>query len=145
MAKKKLEKSVSQNSDSEIRHKRYFSEDARRQVVKEIEDGVYSKSEASRIYKVSHASIYVWLHKYSLKFQKQMVTVVELESESSKRKKLEQQVDDLQKIVGLQTAENYFYQQLIDFISEHYEFDFKKNINTKSLEELELIKRKFAK
>jgi transposase-like protein len=145
MAKKKLEKSMSQNGSFDVRQTRYFSEDARRQIVKEIEDGVYSKSEASRVYKVSHASIYVWLHKYSLKFQKQMVMVVELDSESSKRKKLEQQVNDLQKLVGRQATENYFYQQLIDFISEHYEFDFKKNINMKSSDELELIKRKFGK
>lgn len=136
---------MSQNGSFDVRQTRYFSEDARRQIVKEIEDGVYSKSEASRVYKVSHASIYVWLHKYSLKFQKQMVMVVELDSESSKRKKLEQQVNDLQKLVGRQATENYFYQQLIDFISEHYEFDFKKNINMKSSDELELIKRKFGK
>jgi transposase-like protein len=145
MAKKEIEKSMSQNGSFDVRQTRYFSEDARRQIVKEIEDGVYSKSEASRVYKVSHASIYVWLHKYSLKFQKQMVMVVELDSESSKRKKLEQQVNDLQKLVGRQATENYFYQQLIDFISEHYEFDFKKNINMKSSDELELIKRKFGK
>jgi transposase-like protein len=145
MAKKELEKSMSQNNGNRNRQSRYFSEDARRQIVKEIEDGLYSKSEASRVYNVSHASIYNWLHKYSLKFEKQMIMVVELESESVKRKKLEQQINDLQKLVGHQAAENYFYEQLIDFMSEHYEFDFKKNINTKSSDELELIKRKFGK
>ncbi|MFZ4545336.1 MAG: hypothetical protein ACOYOA_14890 [Saprospiraceae bacterium] len=49
MAKKKLEKSMSQNGSFDVRQTRYFSEDARRQIVKEIEDGVYSKSEAAHL------------------------------------------------------------------------------------------------
>ena len=63
MVKKELEKTVSQNSVSQVHDKRYFSEYLRRHIVKEIEDGVYGKSEAARVYGVSNVCIYKWLHK----------------------------------------------------------------------------------
>ncbi len=141
MVKKSLEKTVSQNNVLKSRDKRYFSEDLRRQIVKEIEDGVYNKSEAARVYEVSNVCIYNWLHKYSFKYQKGIVTVVELESESVKRKKLEQQQADSHKIIAAQTVELYFYKQLVEVISEHYDFDFKKNINSMSLDGLVQIKK----
>ena len=141
MTKKESEKTVSQNGVLKSRDRRYFSEDLRRQIVKEIEDGVYGKSEAARVYGVSNVCIYKWLHKYSFKYQKGIVTVVELESESVKRKKLEQQQADSHKIIAAQTVELYFYKQLVEVISEHYDFDFKKNINSMSLDGLVQIKK----
>jgi transposase len=141
MVKKALEKMVSQNSVLQSREKRYFSEDLRRQIVKEIEDGVYGKSEAARVYGVSNVCIYKWLYKYSFKYQKGIVTVVELESEGVKRKKLEQQQADSHKIIAAQTVELFFYKQLVEVISEHYDFDFKKNINSMSLDGLVQIKK----
>jgi transposase len=144
MTKETKEKTVSQNKGEGGRTYRYFSESARQQIVKEIEDGVYSKAESARLYKVHPSSIYNWLNKYSLTYQKQIRTVVETESDSVKRKKLELQVSDLQKLIGQQSVENYFYKSLVGFISERYDFDFKKNINTMSSAELEQIKRHFA-
>lgn len=141
MLKKELEKTVSQNNVFQGRDKRYFSEDLRRQIVKEIEDGVYGKSEAARVYGVSNVCIYNWLHKYSLKYQKGIVTVVELESESAKRKKLEQQQADSHKIIAAQAVELFFYKELVEVISNHYDFDFKKNINSMSLDGLVQIKK----
>jgi transposase len=144
MEKETREKTVSQNNGEEARTYRYFSESARQQIVKELEDGLYSKAEAARVYKVHPSSLYNWLNKYSLTYQKQIRTVVETDSDSVKRKKLEAQVSDLQKLIGQQTVENYFYKSLVAFISDRYDFDFKKNINTMSLAELEQIKRDFA-
>ena len=141
MTKKVLEKTVSQNNVLQSREKRYFSEDLRRHIVKEIEDGVYGPSEAARVYEVSSVSIYNWLRKYSHKYQKGIVTVVELESESVKRKKLEQQQSDSHKIIAAQTVELFFYKQLVEVISDHYDFDFKKNINSMSLDGLVQIKK----
>jgi transposase-like protein len=144
MEQETKEKTVSHNNREEARSYRYFSESARQQIVKEIEDGLYSKAEAARVYKVHPSSIYNWLTKYSLSYQKQLRTVVETESDSVKRKKLESQVSDLQKIIGQQAVETYFYKELLEFVSTRYDFDFKKNINTMSLVELEQIKRDFG-
>jgi transposase len=145
MEQKELEKTVSHLDVFKGRDKRYFSEDLRRQIVKEVEDGVYNKSEAARVYGVSTVCIYNWLHKYSFKYQKGIVTVVELESESAKRKKLEQQQADAHKIIAAQTVELYFYKQLVEVISTHYDFDFKKNINSMSLDGLVHIKKALDK
>lgn len=135
-----VEKTVSQNRFTGTRPKRYFSDALQQQVVKEIETGVYSKAEAARIYQVVPLTIYNWLHKHSLHFQKQIITVCELESESEKRKKLERQVGDFEKIIGQMSVENIFLKELLAVISERYEIDFKKNINTKSYSDLEHVK-----
>jgi transposase-like protein len=151
MSKESRLKTVSQNADptvsnlgtassSGIRTRRYFSEDMRIRIVKEIEDGIYNKSEACRVYSVSSAALYKWLHKYSVRYQKQIVVVTEHESESVKRKKLEQQVTDLQQVIGQMTVESIFYKELLTVISERYDIDFKKNINTKSYNDLEHLK-----
>jgi transposase len=145
MEKETREKTVSQKEDTASREYRYFSEEARRQIVKEIEEGLYNKAEAARVYKVHPTSIYNWMNKYSLLYQKRMRTVVETESDSKKRKKLEEQVSDLQKLIGQQAVENYFYKELVTFLSERYSFDFKKNINTMSSAELEQLKRHLEK
>lgn len=124
---------------------RYFSEAARRQVVKEIEEGIYTKAEAARVYKVSPASIYKWLGRYSLHYQKGLRTVTEVESEGHKRKEMEKQIIDLQKVISEQALENFFFRQLLDVINSHYDFDFKKNIHTMSSDSLEQIKRQLDK
>jgi transposase len=145
MSKETLAKGLSQKGTSLNRSFRYFSEEARRQIVKEIEEGIYTKAESARVYKVAPASIYNWLDKYSLHYQKGMRTVVEIESESQKRKHLEQQVSDLQKVIGQQTLENFFYKQLLDVLHEHYDFDFKKNMSSMSSDSLEQIKKQLVK
>jgi hypothetical protein len=66
--------------------------------------------------------------------------VTEHESESIKRKHLEQQVADLQQVIGQMTVETIFYKELLSVISERYEIDFKKNINMKSYNDLEQLK-----
>ena len=89
------------------------------------------------MYQVSVVALYKWRQKYSLLYQKGIVKVVELESESVKRKAIEQQLGQTHKVVGEQTVELAFYKKLIDLISNHYDFDFKKNISTMSLDGIE--------
>lgn len=140
MATTTTEKAVSHNSSNIRREKRYFSEEAQRQVVKEIEDGIYNKREASRTYQVSEVTIYNWLHKHSINFQKQIITVCELESESKRSKQLALQLSEAEKILGQMTVENVFLKELLSVISEKYAIDFKKNINMKFYKDLEAIK-----
>jgi transposase len=134
------EKTMSQKSSNIRREKRYFSDEAQRKVVKEIEDGLYNKREASRIYQVSEVTIYKWMHKHSFNFHKQIVTVCELESESKRSKQLSVQLSEAEKILGQMTVENVFLKELLSVISEKYDIDFKKNINMKSYKDLETIK-----
>ena len=138
--KQQVEKEVmSQEKVEAVRERRYFSETMRKFILKEIEEGIYSSAEASRVYKVSKVSLYKWRLRYSLNYQKGIVKVVELESESVKRKDLERQLSQVHRLTGEQAVELAFYKKLLELISNHYEFDFKKNINGKSLDGIEAM------
>jgi transposase-like protein len=139
MNQEQLEKSVSHKLSSKGREKRYFSESARKFILKEIEEGIYGFAEAARIYEVSATSLFKWRRKYSLTHEKGIVKVVELASESERRKSLEKLLVDAHKVMGQQTVELAFYKKLVEHLSSHYEFDFKKNINTMSFDGIESI------
>ena len=53
--------------------------------------------------------------------------MVELESESYKRKELEKQVATLERLVGQQQVELEFYKQLLQTVEDQYGLDAKKN------------------
>jgi hypothetical protein len=74
-----------------------------------------------------------------LLYQKGIVKVIELESESVRRKALEKQLSETHKVAGEQAVELVFYKKLVTLISEHYDFDFKKNTSSMSLDGLEAI------
>lgn len=131
---------MSQNEERTGREVRYFSEDFRKKIVKEIEDKLTTVAEVCRIYKVSRNAVHVWIRRYSLNYQKQIVKVVELESESEKRKQLEKKLSDAEKVAGAQAIELAFYDKLFDILEKTYGMDFKKNIKMKSLDGLEKIR-----
>ncbi len=115
--------------DSESRQKRerrYFSEEFRKLRVLEWDEGKISVSEISRLYEVSPAAVYKWLVKYSLRYTKQIVKVIELESESHKRKELEKQVLELQRLLGQKVADIEWYKALLEEVSEKYGIEIKK-------------------
>ncbi len=84
----------------EIRTRRIFSEDFKRQVVNEIETCQISVSQASREYEVSATGIYKWLYKYSRYLKKQSKIVVEKQSEEKRRLELQKEKEDLERVVG---------------------------------------------
>ena len=81
----------------EFKQRRIFSESFKRKLVSEIENCDLSVKEVSRIYKVSTVSVYRWLSKYSVIYQRKGVIVLEEKSEGKKRKLLEEQVKELQR------------------------------------------------
>ena len=115
------------------RERRFFSEDFRRARVKEIEEGQASVSEISRLYQVSSPSVYRWIKKYSVHYQKSIVKIVEEKSETKKRIALEQQVKNLHQVIGQQHLKIEYYKKLMDLIEEHYNIDIEKNFDWKSL------------
>lgn len=139
MSQRNGEKTVSQEIVVKARERRYFSEAMRKFILQEIEEGIYSFAEASRVYQVSEVSLYKWRLKYSLAYQKGIVKVVELESESVKRKDLERQLSQVHQLMGEQSVELAFYKKLVELISAHYNFDFKKNISGQSLDGIETM------
>ena len=123
-----LEKAVNLKRD-----RRYFSEAARRAIVKEIEEGL-SKSEASRKYEVSQTSIHRWFAKYSKYYQAQLVKVVEHVSDSKRVKQLEAELEQTYAMLGRAKAESVLLEAIIEKAGEALNTDLKKSFDAPPLQ-----------
>jgi len=110
------------------RERRYFSEAARKAIVKEIDEGL-SKAEASRKYEVSQSAIFKWIVKYSTRYQSLLVKVVEHASDSNKVKKLETELQQAYAMLGRAKAESMLLQTIIDIADEELGTDLKKKFD----------------
>lgn len=125
-------KKGSSTGKSKLRQRRVFSDTFKRQKVKEIDRGLVSVPELSKLYDVSRTSIYRWLHKYSINHQKGVVQVVQMESEATKTKELLDRVAELERIVGQKQLQIDYLEKLVEIGSEELQMDLKKNFGTKS-------------
>ncbi len=110
---------------------RYFSEEIRRQTVRDIEDGKCSVTEAGRELGVSVQSVYKWIYKYSRYLVKNKIMVVEDQSESYRTKELEAKIKELEAALGRKSIENDFLKKIIELANEEFGTDLKKNLETK--------------
>jgi len=120
MGKQKL------NKKTNLRQRRIFSEDFKRQAVKDIESGKCTVLQASREYDINPQTVYNWLYKHSRYLKKNSVIVVENQSEQYKRKELEQKIKDYQAALGRKQMEIDMLNKLIDIANEEYHTDLKK-------------------
>jgi len=103
---------------NKIKVSRIFSEQLKRRLVSEIEKGDIRVSEVSKIYRVSHTSIYKWMNKYSKIYEKNCVVIVEEKSESKKTKILEQRVKELQRSLGEKQMRLEYLEKLLKLHKE---------------------------
>ena len=83
-----------------------------------------------KLYSIDNTTIYNWIYKYST-FNEKDVRVVEMkDSHLSRLKTLEQQVKDLERIVGQKQIKIDFLEKMVDIASEELKVDIKKNFNT---------------
>ena len=114
----------------QVRHRRVFSENLKKQIVKEYEQGKYGIKELERIYQVGNSSIYNWIYKYS-QYQKKRIFVVEMKSsQTEKIKNLEARIKELERAVGVKQMNIDFLEKMIEIAKEEYDIDIKKNSNT---------------
>jgi transposase len=66
----------------QLRESRYFSEDIKRKVIRDLEKNLHSISDICKTYQVSRTSVYRWLYKYSAMAKKQQKQVVEAKSDT---------------------------------------------------------------
>lgn len=119
------------NEKLTLRTQRYFSEEFKKSKVKELVEKQITVTQLSRIYGVTRTAVYQWLYRYSAHHQKKTTLVVEMESESYKTKRLQQQVAELERIIGQKQLEIDFLNKLLEISSEELGFDLKKNFSTK--------------
>ena len=114
-----------------IRTPRHFSQEFKKSKVTELVEKQITVTQISRLYGVSRVSVYRWLYKYSTHHEKKTNLVIEMESESYKTRRLQQQVAELERIIGQKQLEIDFLNKLLEIGSEEMGFDLKKNFSTK--------------
>lgn len=115
----------------EVKKRRTFSEEFKKKKVKELIGKQVTVAGLARLYGITRTSVYNWLYLYSPDHQKGTTLVVEVESESYKTKRLQQQVAELERIIGQKQLEIDFLGKLLELGSEELGFDLKKNFSTK--------------
>ncbi len=115
---------------TEIRKLRRYSEEFKKELVGLFESGRFSVLQLEKLYGASDASIYRWIYKYST-FNEQGYRVVEMkQSSSNKLKELEQQVKELERLIGQKQIKIDYLEKMIDIAKEEFDIDIKKNSDT---------------
>lgn len=135
MAKKKSYpqevKSFSQAGKGKSRRVlRTFSDELKRKKVAEIEQGLSTVAEVSRSLEVSQNSVYVWIRKYSLTYQRPIKMIVESKSESKRILQLKAKIAELERLVGQKQIQLEVTEKMLDLASEDLGVDLKKKYAT---------------
>lgn len=113
-----------------LRSPRKFSNDFKRKIVKEFEQGSMSVCQLSRLYGIAETQIYNWIYKFSI-FNEKGSRIVEMkESQSAKFKELEQRVKELEQNVGQKQIMIEYLEKMIDLAKQELNIDIKKNFAT---------------
>lgn len=105
--------------------KRHFSESFKKEKVKLIVENKTTVRQISDLYKVSRASVYKWVYKYS-HLQPGITTVVQMESEEQKTNYLQNRVAELERIIGQKQLEIDLNDKTFELLSEELGYDVKK-------------------
>lgn len=122
MAKSKVKKS--------LRPRRIFSEQLKKKIIKDIDEGKTNVTGAGREYQVSNVAIYRWLKKYSAHLHPSTTIVMQMESEQYRSRELEKKIAELESVIGRKQMEIDYLNKLIEVVGKDLSIDLKKNINT---------------
>ena len=117
-------KTLKKTFDSSIN--RTFSEKFKKDMVQKIERNVYSVREVSDLYEVSRTSVYNWVYKYSVLYQKGYKQIIEPMSDTKKIKDLQAQIKELERAVGMKQIKIDFLEKMIEISEEDFGIDIKK-------------------
>lgn len=117
--------------EQRIKNSRYFSPDFKKKRVQELENNLITISDICKTHQVSRTSVYKWLYKYSNMAKKQVRQVVEAKSDTKKIQLLEEQIKELERIVGQKQILIDFQDKMIEIAEKTYEVDIKKKLGTK--------------
>jgi transposase len=112
------------------RPNRYFSEELKRQKVKDLERNLVTISELCREYRVSRTSVYRWIYQYSVNRKKQERQIVERMSDTRKIKELQDRIKELERIVGQKQLLIDFKDKMIEIAEDMYQVDIKKKLGS---------------
>jgi transposase-like protein len=109
-----------------IQKKRRYSEEFKKEIVKDFERGKYSVPQLERLHGIGNAQIYRWIYKFST-FNEKGHRIVEMhKSSSAKVRELQKRVEELERAVGQKQIKIDFLEKLIEVAQEEYNIDIKK-------------------
>lgn len=108
---------------------RYFSEEFKRQKVKDLERNLVTMPEICREYRVSRTSVYKWIYKYSGNRKRQERQIVERMSDTRKMKELQDRIKELERIVGQKQMVIDYKDKMIEIAEEMFQIEIKKKLD----------------
>lgn len=108
------------------RQNRYFSEDIKRKIVRDLEKNLTRISDVCYTYQVSRTSVYRWIYQYSAMAKKKHKQIVEPKSDTARIKALEERVKELEQTVGQKQIMIDFKDKMIELAEQRYNVDIKK-------------------
>lgn len=116
-------------SESERRN-RVFSDNFKKEKVREIEKGILKVAEISKQYEVTTTNVYRWIAKFgSMKNKKERI-MVESQSDAVQLLELKKKIAELERLVGQKQILLEFNEKMIDLAEEHYGVDIKKKFSS---------------
>lgn len=105
--------------------RRTFSVELKKKIVKDFERNLFTVIQIQRRYDVSAASVYKWIRKYSTT-DPNVTQVVQMKSEQHKTALLQQEIEELQRMIGQQQIVLSLHAKIFDHVSEEVGYDVKK-------------------
>jgi transposase len=109
---------------------RYFSEEFKRQKVKDLERNLVTMPEVCREYRVSRTSVYKWIYKYSINRKRQERQIVERMSDTRKIKELQDRIKELERAVGQKQMMIDYKDKMIEIAEEMFKIEIKKKLDS---------------
>jgi transposase-like protein len=113
------------------RRKRRFSDEFKKQKVKELELKQTTVLEVSRAYQVSTKNVYGWLDKFGKSYKKDVRLIVEMESDTKMLLELKAKIAELERVIGQKQLTIDFQAKMIDLAEEVYGVDIKKKLESR--------------
>jgi len=113
------------------RQARTFSDEFKKQKVKEISRKLISIPELCKEYEVNRSAVYKWINQFSPSKMKPVKVKLETESDTRKLLELKERVKELERIIGQKQLLIDFQSKVIDLAEEEYKVDIKKKLGAK--------------
>lgn len=107
-----------------------YSSAFKQKIVTEVEEGVYTVTEAERIYGVTRASIYEWLRRFGKDHLINRTVRVEMRGEADRIKKLEKEKQKLEAALSQAHLKILALESTIESAEELFNVDLKKKSGT---------------
>lgn len=108
------------------RSHRYFSDQIKKKLIDDLDNGLVTIAEISREYQVSRNAVYKWKAKFSRHYLRQTRQIIEPMSDTRKIKELKDKIKQLEQALGQKQFMIDFYEKMIELAEEHYHIDIKK-------------------